>query len=311
MEYITLQNTDLSVSRLCMGGCPMGMYGWGHLCESDLMAAVHTALDHGINFFDTADVYGLGTSERILGNALESRRQDAIIATKFGVRVENGISRYDNSPGWILHACEASLRRLGTDYIDLYQVHYLDGITDISCIVDTLKTLQQQGKIRWFGLSNIQEENIPALIAYQGVFSTVQNQYSLACREQEEALVSLQTQLSLTPLTWGSLGQGILTGKYDRTVAFDCSDRRSRSTYTNFHGEKLTKNLAIVEVLKDIAERYHKPVSSVAIRFILDHLKGSCVLCGAKRPEQVIQNVQAMCWKLTDEELELLKTVSG
>ena len=89
MEYITLQNTDLSVSRLCMGGCPMGQYGWGNVQESELIAAVHTALDQGVNFFDTADVYGLGTSECTLSKAISSRRQDAIIATKFGVRVEN------------------------------------------------------------------------------------------------------------------------------------------------------------------------------------------------------------------------------
>lgn len=311
MEYITLQNTDLSVSRLCMGGCPMGRHGWGNVLESELIAAVHTALDLGIQFFDTADVYGLGTSERTLGKALGSRRQDAVIATKFGVRVENGFTRYDNSPAWIREACEGSLRRLGTDYIDLYQVHYLDGITEISCILDTLLSLQQEGKVRWFGLSNICAEDIPKLMAYRKYFATAQNQYSLACREQEKTILELQRELAVTPLTWGSLGQGILTGKYDQTVHFGSDDRRSRTTYTNFHGNKLHKNLEIVEALKGIAEKHRRPVSAVAIRFILDHLKGSCVLCGAKRPEQVRQNAQAMTLHLTDAEMDLLKAVSG
>lgn len=310
MEYTTLQHTDLTVSRLCMGGCPMGGYGWGHVEESELIASVHAALDQGIQFFDTADVYGLGTSERILCKALVTRRQDAIIATKFGVRTENGHTWYDNSPQWILHACEESLRRLNTDYIDLYQVHYLDGVTETGTIVDTLKSLQKQGKIRWFGLSNICEENIPGLLPYRDQFATVQNQYSLACRDQEEAIGKLQRKLSVTPLTWGSLGQGILTGKYDETVLFGEDDRRSRTTYTNFHGQKLQKNLQIVELLKQIAAEHHKPVSAVAIRFILDWLPGSVVLCGVKRPGQLLGNAEAMGWHLTAEELHQLDLIS-
>lgn len=310
MEYTTLQHTDLIVSRLCMGGCPMGGHGWGHVEETELIASVHTALDQGINFFDTADVYGLGTSEHILGNALGPRRKDAIIATKFGVRTEKGHTWYDNSPEWILRSCEGSLRRLHTDYIDLYQVHYLDGVTEISTIVDTLKFLQQQGKIRWFGLSNIGTDGIRNLLPYRGQFATVQNQYSLACRDQEASLGNLQQMLSVTPLTWGSLGQGILTGKYDSTVLFGNDDRRSRTVYTNFHGQTLQKNLRIVEVLKEIAAEHHKPVSAVAIRFILDRFPECVVLCGVKRPRQLLDNAEAMGWCLTTEELHQLDLIS-
>ena len=137
MEYITLNNSDLRVSRLCMGGCPMGGHGWGIVQEQELIAAVNTALDLGVNFFDTADVYGLGQSELTLGRALKSRRDQAVIASKFGVRVENHVTFYDNSPQWIRKACEESLRRLNTDYIDLYQLHYRDGKTDIRTVVET------------------------------------------------------------------------------------------------------------------------------------------------------------------------------
>lgn len=310
MEYITLQNTDLQVSRLCMGGCPMGQYGWGKVQESELLDAVNAALDHGINFFDTADTYGLGTSERILGTALGSRRSNAVIATKFGVRVESGTTTYDNSPEYIISACEASLRRLKTDYIDLYQVHYRDGKTPIREVVATLQELQSQGKIRWFGLSNISLDDLPELQKFCGCFATVQNQYSLACRDHEKAILSLSEQLQITPLTWGSLGQGILTGKYDKHASFGTDDRRSREIYVNFHGEKLLKNLEIVEVMKEIAQARNKPVSAVAVRFILDFLPGSAVLCGAKRPAQILGNAEALDWNLTKEEIHQLDLIS-
>lgn len=310
MEYITLQNTDLRVSRLCMGGCPMGQYGWGEVHELELISAVHTALDNGINFFDTADTYGLGTSERTLGKALKGRRSEAVIATKFGVRAGNGTTIYDNSPEWILSACEQSLQRLGTDYIDLYQIHYRDGKTDIHDVIDTLKYLQQQGKIRWFGLSNCNLEEIAVLESYRGSFASVQNQYSLACRDQEQTILSYQDKLDVTPLTWGSLGQGILTGKYDKNAVFGSDDRRSRQVYVNFHGDKLLHNLQIVDVLKQIAAERNKPVSAVAVRFILDHLPGSAVLCGAKRPAQMLQNAACLGWQLTEEEIRRLDTIS-
>lgn len=311
MEYQLLKNSDLRVSRLCMGGCPMGQYGWGEVQEQELIDSVHTALDHGINFFDTADTYGLGTSERTLGKALGSRRSEAVIATKFGVRAGNGETTYDNSPEWIRTACEASLKRLGTDYIDLYQIHYRDGKTDILTVVDCLKDLQSQGKIRYFGLSNVKLEELSELESCRGSFCTIQNQYSLACRDYEHSILTLNNALNTTPLTWGSLGQGILTGKYDKSVVFGSNDRRSRSVYVNFHGDKLLKNLEIVEVLKQIANEHNKPVSAVAVRFILDYLPDSVVLCGAKRPAQLLDNASSLGWHLSKDEITILEEISG
>lgn len=310
MEYITLKNSVLRVSRLCMGGCPMGGYGWGIVEEQELIDAVHAALDRGINFFDTADTYGLGQSERTLGKALGSRRGEAVIATKFGVRVENGRTTYDNSPEWIVTACENSLRRLHTDYIDLFQVHYRDGKTDLSTVVETLETLRRQGKIRYFGLSNLKRKDLPELEHHKGSFVSLQNQYSLACRDFERDILELSEKIEVSPLTWGSLGQGILTGKYDKNVAFSIDDRRSREIYVNFHGKKLLKNLEIVEQLKTIAEAYGKPVSAVAIRFILDYLPGSVVLCGIKRPAQILGNAEALDWALEQQDVRLLDEIS-
>lgn len=311
MEYITLKHSDLTVSRLCMGGCPMGGYGWGAVQEHELIEAVHTALDQGITFFDTADTYGLGQSEITLGKALGERRKDVVVASKFGVRVGGGKTVYDNSPEWIREALEASLKRLGTDYIDLYQVHYRDGVTPIGAVVETLEELKQKGYIRYYGLSNIHREDIPELLPFAGRFTSFQDEYSLACRKNEGDMREVSRALEINPLTWGSLGQGVLTGKYTKeNVDFGADDRRSRDIYVNFHGEKLLKNLEIVEVMKGIAAKYGKPVSAVAIRYILDFLPESVVLCGAKRPSQVLGNAEGADWELEEKDLKLLDEVS-
>lgn len=312
MEYITLKNSDLTVSRLCMGGCPMGGYGWGAVQENELIQAVCTAIDRGITFFDTADTYGLGQSEKTLGKALGERRKDVVVATKFGVRIVGGKTIYDNSPEWIEKACEASLRRLGTDYIDLYQVHYRDDVTPISAVVEALDRLKKKGYIRYYGLSNIHNEDIAEFMPYVGKFVSFQDEYSLACRKNENDMFEVSEKLQMNPLTWGSLGQGILTGKYTKdNVNFGTDDRRSRDIYVNFHGDKLMKNLEIVEVMKQIAAKYDKPVSAVAIRFILDYLPESAVLCGAKRPDQVLGNVKSTGWNLDESDLKILDEVSG
>lgn len=313
MEYITIQKSDLRVSRICMGGCPMGQYGWGQVEEKNLLDAVSAAIDNGINFFDTADTYGLGTSEQTLAKALGSRRKDVIIADKFGVRVEHGHTFYDNSPEWIEHALEGSLKRLNTDYIDLYQIHYRDGKTPLAEVVDKLEELRRKGYIRYYGLSNIHADDLEELRelgADGGGFVSFQDEYSLACRKNEADIRRIQQTLNITPFTWGSLGQGILTGKYDRNSTFGADDRRSRDVYVNFHGAKLEQNLQIVDAMRPIAARHNKPLSAVAIRFIMDYISGSVVLCGAKNPGQIEGNVTSVGWQLEQDEIDLLESVS-
>ena len=310
MEYITLKNSDLKVSRLCMGGCPMGGYGWGDVQEKDLIEAVHTALDNGITIFDTADTYGLGQSEKTLGKALGNKRKEVVIADKFGVRVGNGKTTYDNNPKYIREAIELSLKNLGTDYIDLYQVHYRDEVTPLSDVIDTLDRLKDEGKIRYYGLSNIHEKDYKEIKPFIGKIVSVQDEYSLACRKNEKDLRTLSREYQINPFTWGSLGQGILTGKYDKNTTFESNDRRSREIYVNFHGNKLLKNLEIVEVMKTIAEAHNKTVSAVAIRFILDWLDDSVVLVGAKRPSQILGNIEGMDWSLSSNEIDILNEIS-
>lgn len=310
MEYIKLRNSDLTVSRLCMGGCPMGGYGWGAVDEDRLLAAVHKALEVGITFFDTADTYGLGQSERTLAKALGTHRSEVVIASKFGVRVENGKTFYDNTPEYIETAVTASLRRLHTDCIDLYQIHYRDGVTPIAAVAQKLEQLKQRGLIRAYGLSNIYAKDIPELASCASGFVSFQDEYSLACRSHEADILGISEALDLTPMTWGSLGQGILTGKYNETSTFGTDDRRSREIYVNFHGEKLKKNLRIVERMRQISAETGKSLPSIAVRFILDHIPNSVVLAGAKNPQQVASNAEALDWTLTNSQLQFLEEIS-
>ncbi len=309
MEYIKLKNTDISVSRLCMGGCPMGGYGWGYVSENAVIATVHRAIDGGINFFDTADTYGLGQSERTLAKALEGRREKVVIATKFGVRTERGKTIYDNSPEYIEKALNDSLKRLSTDYIDLYQIHYRDKKTPLDAIMEVLERFKEQGKIRCYGLSNIHGDEFKEVEPFSGKFASCQNEYSLVTRDNENDLLVNCNDLQLTPMTWGSLGQGVLTGKYNINSGFGVNDRRSRDVYTNFHGEKLKKNIEIVENMKPLAEKFGVPLPALAVRFILDHIPDSIALAGAKNPSQIEGTMAAMDLRLSKDELEFLERI--
>lgn len=312
MEYITLQNSDLKVSRICMGGCPLGGYGWGKVEEEELVNAVKCAVDEGVNFFDTAETYGLGHSEITLGKALGDKINDVVISDKFGVHAQKGQPTfYDNSREYIISACEGSLKRLGRDYIDVYTVHYRDGKTPLSDVVETLEILKKDGKIRYYALSNVQESDIPEIRDLIGKFVCFQNEYSLACRKYESLMFNMSENYKMTPMTWGSLGQGVLTGKYTLdNINFREDDRRSREIYVNFHGNKFLKNLEIVEVLRQIANERNKTVSSVALRFNLDFLKNSIALVGIKKPKQIKGNVDAVDWNLTPEEINRLCKIS-
>lgn len=308
MEYTVLKNSDLKVSRFCMGGCPMGGYGWGETKEQDFIDSIQEALESGVNFFDTADTYGLGQSERTLAKGIGSHRHDVVIESKFGVRAGRGETLYDNSPSHIRAALEGTLKRLGTDYIDIYAIHYRDAATPIEDVVGTLEELRREGKIRYFGLSNVGEGGYAEILPYKKQFVNFQEEYSLACRKNEDRIRRMGKDF--TPMSWGSLGQGILTGKYGKDAMFDVSDRRSRGAYVNFHGEKLGRNLEIVEKLREVSRLHGVSVASCAIRYILDVLPGSVVIAGVKRPSQLRANLEAMGYRLSEEEIGMLNEVS-
>ena len=311
METIALKGIDLPVSRLCTGGCPAGEYGWGNVDHAQIEGAIREAFELGVNFFDTADTYGLGKSEQNMGTVLRDVRDRVVIATKFGVRVEGGKTFYDNSPAYIETALHRSLRNLGSGYIDLYQIHYLDGVTPVEEMMEALLKHKKSGKIRAIGLSNVTMEQAEAFRPYADDIASFQNHYSLAHRDAEGAMLDISRSMGLAPLTWGSLGQGILTGKYGADVHFESNDRRSRTIYDNFYGEKLQKNLRIVDAMRPIAEAHGVPVAAVAVRFILDHLPGSVVIAGMKSPAQAKSNALALGFKLTQEEVAVLAEISA
>ena len=310
METAELGNSGIFVSRLAFGGCPMGGHGWGDVSREGFVTAIRSALDAGLNFFDSADTYGLGEGERTLGEALKGRREEAVVATKFGVRVEGGRTFYDNSSAWIRTALEASLRRLDTDYVDLYQIHYRDGATPLEEVVGTLLDLKAQGKIREIGLSNIDIAGADELGVGSGPFVSVQDEFSLANRDRELDLDGLRLRFGLTSMTWGSLGQGILSGKYDASSVFGPDDRRSRPSYVNFHGAKLQQNLRVVEALRSVAQRAGKAIPAVAIRWILDRLPGSVAIVGIKNVGQLEANLEAVGWRLDGEAFAALDAIS-
>lgn len=308
MDYYKSKNKVVELSELGFGCCPMGLHGWGDTSESELIRAVHIALERGVTLFDTADIYGLGTSERILGKALGDKRSQAKIASKFGVRRDSkGKTFYDNSSQWIDKALEASLKRLNTEYLDLYQVHYHDKKIPLEELFEILENKCNEGKIVSYGVSNIHEftEPLPPnLVSFS-------MEYSLSNRENESVVRSLVDKHGLSFLSWGSLGQGILSGAYDQNTVFSDADRRSRPVYRNFHGNKFLHNLEIIKIMKNISEENGRPLPQIAIRWILDNLKSkTSVLLGIKCPADIESALGAFEWQLTEQQLQRLNSVS-
>ena len=304
MEYQELPELDLPVSRLGLGGCPLGGHGWGPVDESQLRAAVRRALEAGVNLFDTADIYGLGQSEYLLSEALGKARQHVVIASKFGVRrTSDGRTLFDNSPEYLEQALTASLQRLGLEQIPLYYLHWPDGRTPIEEAVGAMQRCRERGLIGAIGLSNVSAEELRRACQTTRI-SAVQVQYSLVDREVAEALAGTAAEFGVPLITWGSLAQGLLTGKFDEHSQFTADDRRSR--YENFQGEKFAENLRVVTRLKQAAAIYRRTPGQTAMRWLLDAPSVGCVLFGAKNPEQVEENLGAVNWRLSQSDRRIL-----
>lgn len=309
MEQVRFGNTDLRVSRIGFGCEPLGGCDWGQVDEPEAVKAVHRALDLGINFFDTADIYGLGRSEEVLSKALGERRRDVIIATKFGVNwvrdPKGGRAKtfYDSSPKRAIEALEGSLRRLRIDTISVYQVNWPDPDTPIADTMEALVKCQAAGKIRCIGLCNFpaplirEAHNVSPL-------ASLQAKYNLLDRQIEGEILGCCAELGLAVLAWGSLAQGLLSGKYGPESRFGNDDRRSRLEH--FQGEKLAENLKLVDKLREIGARYGKTPAQVAVRWVLTNPLVTCAIVGAKKPVQVEENAEATGWNLSEPDRESL-----
>lgn len=297
------------VRRLAFGCEQLGGYEWGRVDPGEVIAAVELAVGEGITLFDTADCYGRGESERRLGEALARHRDATVIATKFGVRFsDTGSVFYDSSPQWAAAALDASLRRLRTDRVDLLQMHYWDGVSPIAALFETLERLRERGKIRWYGVTN----HVPLGVAaadYPGLVSA-SLEYSLLERSQEEEARVLGAA-GLTFLSHGTLGQGMLSGKYGAGARFEPGDRRARVRYRNFHGERLVRNARVVETLAAQARELGASPGQLAIAWVLCTLPGSVALVGIKRPDQLRDALGALDLQLPPATLAVLDRASA
>jgi aryl-alcohol dehydrogenase-like predicted oxidoreductase len=314
MEYRTLGRSGLKVSLAGLGCNNFGMT----IDEAASREVVDAALDAGINFFDTADIYGGGESETFLGRALGSRRSEAIIATKFGVPSGAGPLMGGASRRYVLSAAEASLKRLGTDYIDVYILHQPDADTPIEETLDALDTLVDQGKVRYVGCSNLSGWQI-AEAAWQSRtrglrgFVTAQNEWSLLERKIEAEVVPACEQYGLGILPYFPLASGALTGKYRRGQDFDETSRFGRSEMMRqYYGHMVSDDsLTTVESLEKLAADAGLGILELALSWLGSRSVVSSVIAGATRPEQVEANAAATRSDLTAELFEAVEKLLG
>ncbi|SEN46359.1 aldo/keto reductase [Lihuaxuella thermophila] len=305
MEKRQLGNSELYTSVIGFGAWAAGRSGWGNVEERDIVEAIRTAYDHGVNFFDTAPFYGYGESERILGKTLKSVRDKVIIATKFGiVWNDQGGFVMDVSRKNILREIDASLKNLDTDYIDLYQVHWPDHKTPIQETMETLNELVQSGKVRYIGVSNFSVEQMEEARKYAHVVS-LQSPYNLLQRGVEKAEYPYAERVGMGFIPYSPLAQGLLTGKFNKTSHIPENDVR-RLFNPLFKEGEFEENLKKVERIRTIADRYQRPMAQVAVNWLLAKPAVATVITGAKNKEQVMQNVRSAEWKLSSEDVTAL-----
>jgi aryl-alcohol dehydrogenase-like predicted oxidoreductase len=303
MEYRNIGSSGLQVSVV-----GLGCNNFGRRLDADATrTVVHRCLDLGINFFDTADVYGgEGRSEQFLGAALKSRRHEVVIATKFSGKMGDGPMMSGGSRRWVTRAVEDSLRRLGTDWIDLYQLHNPDPRTPILETMRALDDLVRQGKVRYIGHSNFSgwqaaEAHYVSRYEHLTPFISAQNQWSLLNRAVEQELVAASARFNLGVLPFFPLASGLLTGKYRRGQAAPQGTRLSEASAAE---RWLTDaNLALVEKLDAFAKQRGHSLLELAIGWLASQPVVPSVIAGATKPEQVDANVAAVAWKLTPDEM--------
>lgn len=311
MEFRNLGDTGLKVSEVGLGCNNFGM----RVDASGTAAVVAAALDGGINFFDTADYYGHSQSEVYLGQALGKRRQEVIIATKFGLPMGDSPLDKGASRRYIMQAVEASLQRLNTDYIDLYQIHFPDPDTPIQETLAALDDLVHQGKVRYLGCSNfsgwqLADADWTAAAFGYAAFVSAQNQYSLLDRRAEKEVIPACEHFGLGLLPYFPLASGLLTGKYRRGQPPPEGTRLSNPSpaVTTALSDA---NFDVVEALTRFAEERGHNLLELALCWLLSQPVVSSVIAGATAPEQVTGNISAaLNWRLTEEEMQVVAELS-
>jgi aryl-alcohol dehydrogenase-like predicted oxidoreductase len=308
MKTRKLGNQGLEVSELGLG-C-MGMsefYGSGD--EQEAIATIHHALDLGVNFLDTADMYGPFTNEKLVGRAIKDRRDRVIIATKFGnVRsAEGGWLGINGKPEYVRQSCDASLQRLGVDVIDLYYQHRVDVTVPIEETVGAMAELVQQGKVRYLGLSEAAPATIRRAQAIHPI-SALQTEYSLWSRDPEDEILPTLRELGIGFVPYSPLGRGFLTGAIASPDDFAPDDFRRRSP--RFQGENFAKNLELVEQVKAIATEKGITAGQLALAWLLAQGDDIVPIPGTKRRKYLEENIGAATVTLTAEDIHRINAVA-
>jgi aryl-alcohol dehydrogenase-like predicted oxidoreductase len=314
MRYRTLGGTGIEVSVQCLGTMMFGAVG--NADHEDSVRIIHAALDQGINFVDTADMYSAGESEEIVGKALKGRRDDVVLATKVHFQMGEGRNRSGNSRRWIIKEVEESLRRLDTDWIDLYQVHRPDHSTDIEETLSALSDLVRAGKIRAFGCSSFPAEEIVEAhhVAERralGRFRTEQPPYSIIARGIETSVLPTCRRLGMGVLTWSPLASGFLSGKVRKNQPVDLSAGRAALTPGRFD-PTIPANAAkfeAVEKLADLAESIGCSLPELALAFVVTHPAVTSVIIGPRTMEQLDGLLKGAALTLDDEALDRIDEI--
>lgn len=316
MLFQTIGNSDIRSPRIVFGAWAIGGWLWGGTDESDAIEAIHAALDHGINAIDTAPVYGFGLSEELVARALEGKARDQVlIFTKYGLRWdakegklhsawedEKGITTeiYRNGrKASIIHECEESLRRLKTDYIDLYQIHWADPTTPISETMEAVAKLKEQGKIRAIGVCNYSAEQVAEADLTTEVVSN-QVPYSMVHRQIEEKEVPQALEKNKAILAYSPLQRGILTGKIKPEHRFAPGDNRPATRH--YQPENIRRINAFLDQIRPIAQAHNATLAQLVIRWTLEQPGISHALVGARNAAQAGDNAQAAALDLSPEE---------
>ncbi len=311
MEFRALGRTGIQVSPLCLGTMMFG--AWGNTDTDECVQIVHRALDAGINFVDTADVYAFGETEEIVGRALAGRRDDVVLATKFYNAMDDDPNHRGASRRWIVRACEDSLRRLGTDYIDLYQVHHPDAGTDIDETLGALSDLVRAGKVRAIGTSVFPAEQ---LVEAQWVaerrghvrFTTEQPSYSIFARHAEAAVLPTAERFGLGVLVWSPLNGGWLTGKYRRDAQAPADSRAATNgDHFDYRSEAARqRKLDLVESLDAIAAEAGLTMIELALGFVQSHRAVTSAIIGPRTMAQLESQLPAAGLVLPDDVLDAI-----
>jgi len=302
MQKRLLGDSGLEVSVIALGTWAMGgtVETWGQVDDRESIAAIHQALDLGINLIDTAPIYGLGHSEEIVGKAIQGRRNEALVATKCGLlfpKSNDELPPRCLSRESIVRECEDGLRRLRTDVIDVYQCHWSDPETHIHETMDALTTLLEQGKIRAIGMSNFSCEQMTAAREF-GPIHCLQPPFSMLHLRAAEDLIPYCIEHRIGVLPYSPLAKGLLTGKFNKESRFE--DIREHDP--EFVGERYRRNLRVVDELKNIAASYDRTVTQLVINWTVSFPGVTAPIVGAKRPSQVVENAGGVGWTITEED---------